>query len=118
MVVMNRHCYDHGEKVLAQCAHRKADRCDDDFGRAARIHASAERQRFSKGEAGEFSADKSAAELADAGDCDQSQVSNSKLYVLEDRKIRGKTGGAEEYWHEKGDDQPAQLLVDVTGEDR
>ena len=38
--------------------------------------------------------------------------------IFQDSEVGGQAGGAEEHRHEEGDDQPAQLLVDVLGQDR
>ena len=42
----DRHRHDCCEQILIEDAHRKPDRGDDDFGRAARVHPAAKRQRF------------------------------------------------------------------------
>ena len=53
------------------------------------------------------------------GDGDQPERQQQKLRVLEHRdEIGAQARGAEEHRHEEGDDQSAQLLVDVPRQDR
>ena len=59
-----------------------------------------------------------AGELAEAGDQDQPERQKQEVRVLQDGEIGAQAGEPEEHRHEQGDDQAAQLLVDVPGEDR
>ena len=56
----HRHGDDQREQILIEHARRQADRCDDHLGRAARIHAAAERERFRAAQPAELAADKGA----------------------------------------------------------
>ncbi len=64
------HGDDHRVELVAERAHRQADRGDDDLGRAAGIEPGGERQRFQPVEAAQQAAGQCAQELADAGDQD------------------------------------------------
>ena len=63
-------------------------------------------------------ADEGAAELAEAGDQDQPDGEQRNLRVGEDGEIGAQAGNAEEHRRKERGDQAAQLLVDMTGEDR
>ena len=45
-------------------------------------------------------------------------VSSARSGVGEDRQIGAQAGDAEEHRHEQRGDEPAQLLVDMAGQDR
>ena len=115
----HRHRHDHREQVWLSDAHRQPDRRDDDFGRAARVHAAAERQRFRQVRPPSRAAEKRAAELAEAGDHDQRQRQQQQIVGRRARRdwpcspATPKNTGMN-----SADDQAAQLLVDVPGQDR
>ena len=103
---------------MAERAQRQADRCDDDFRRSARVHAGGQREAFARGEAAKLAAEETAGELAEAGDEDQRDGHQRDIGLGQDRKIRVQAGNAEKDRREKCRDQPAQLLVDMPGQDR
>jgi hypothetical protein len=82
MVVIDGHCDDHREQVLAQGTHRKADGCHNHLSRAARVHAGAERQRLTKSKPCKLAADEGAAEFTDTCDCDQAAGEKQKICIL------------------------------------
>ena len=112
------HRQDHREQALAEGAGRQADRRDDDLGRATRIHAPAKRQAFAPGQPADGAAEKRAAELADAGDCDQQPRQDQHRRIGQHVEIGAEPSHAEKHRHEQRDDQAAQLLVDMAGQDR
>ena len=62
-------------------------------------------------------AEEGAAELADAGDGDQPDGQGQKVGLGQDREIGGEPRHAEEDRREEAEDQPAELLVDMLGEE-
>ena len=112
------HGDDHGEKILVERAHRQADGGDDHFGRAARIHAAGQREALAPRQPADLGADKGAAELAQAGDHDETRGHRRHARIAEDGQVGAQAGNAEKDRCEERGDNAAQLLVDMASEDR
>ena len=105
----DRHGDDDRIEIGGQGADRQADRGDDHLGRAAGVHGDAERERFALRETADFTAEKSAAEFADAGDEDETERHQEKTRIVQDRDVGVEPGKREEDRHEERRDEPAQL---------
>ena len=114
----HRHGDDHGEEILAERAHRQADRRDDHLGRAAGVHAATKRQGFSCAQAAKSAPEERSGELAEARDQNQTDGQKEQGRVSEDGQVGVQAGKRKEDGHEQGDDEAPQLFVDVAGQDR
>src|SRR6516165_11708652 len=99
-------------------AERQSDSGDDHLGRTARVHAAGECHRLLSTHSTKGPTEKGPAELAGARYRDQAAGQREKPGFSEDREVRIQAGQRKKHRHEKSDDKPAKLLVDMSGQNR
>ncbi len=78
-------------KILAERAHGKADAGDDDFGGSSSIHAAADRECLTPGQAADRASHECAAKLAEARNRNDAECHGRHRGIFQNRHIRGKT---------------------------